>query len=240
LKTVVTIPIPLDSDEIWDLYRPMIKRFTETWRAYPPGADCTIAAMCCKGRQTDELTDMFTGLPADFIEYRDDGCDIGSAQSLSHTLTDEFMVCMTSRCYFWKEGWLKRLVTAREAIGPDLFGCFASRESGRLHLCTRAYCMDAADFQLYPVKIVSRDQGVFFECGEGNLLEWFEARGKKGWVAGWSGVHDKSDWFKVPNRFRDGDQSDCLLHDRHTLIYELANEEEKKRLQGMANSGNHV
>lgn len=180
---------------------------------------------------------MFYGLPVTFLPYGDEGCDIGSAQCLAQLLDDEFMVCMTSRCYFWREGWLKRLVTAREAIGPDLFGCFASKESGKLHLCTRAYCMDAADFRMYPVKITSRNQGVFFECGEGNLLEWFEARGKKGWIVGWSGVHDKLEWFKVPDRFRNGDQSDCLVFDRHTDYYRDADDKEKKLLEGWCDGG---
>lgn len=235
MKTVVTIPIPLDSPEHWDLFRPFIQRFCDTWRQYPPGVDCSIAAMLCSGEFPGELNTMFKDIPVDFLKYEEDGCDIGSAQFLSGVLTDEFMVCMTSRCYFWKEGWLKRLVTAREAIGPDLFGCFASRESGRLHLCTRAYCMDVADFRMYPVKIDSRNQGVFFECGDGNLLEWFESRGKKSWIVGWSGVHAKDDWFKVSGRFRNEDQRDCLLHDRHTDYYRDAGPDEKKSLEGWAN-----
>ena len=240
MRTIVTIPIPLDSVEVWDAFHPFIERFCETWRINPPGVDCEIIASCCNDGPNDDLRTMFHDLPVSFVHYSGEGCDLGSAQQIACAIGTGFMVNCTSRCYFHRPDWLKRLVTAREAIGPDLFGCFASHESGRLHVCTRAYSLDAQDFALYPVQINSRNLGVFFECGDGNLMEWFEARNKKPWVVGWSGIHERSDWFKIPNRFRNGDQSDCLVFDKHTDIYRNAEGEFKMQLEEMANNGGYV
>jgi len=218
----------------------MVQRFCDTWREFDPGRSCSIAALTCNGDVDSSISKMFHDMPVDFHRYDGAGCDLGSAQKISHAFDQTFMVNMTSRCYFWKSDWLRRLVIAREAIGPDLFGCYASRESGHLHLCTRAYCLDSDDFKQYPVEIQSRNQGVFFECGDGCLLDWFEGRGRAAWVVGWSGIHEKADWFKISNRFRNGDQSDCLIFDKHTDIYRDAEGDFKTQLEEMANNGGNV
>jgi hypothetical protein len=42
------------------------------------------------------------------------------------------------------------------------------------------------------------------------------------------------DWRKPPNIFRRGDQSNCLLFDHHCDTYAAASQEERARLEAMA------
>jgi len=233
MNCLIVLPVPLDSDEVWNIFRSPVKRFCDTWRLHPPGYKCLVAAVTCNGDADRETQEMFDGIPVDFIRYDGDGADIGAAQRAARIFNDSFIMCCTSRVYFHCEGWLRRLVVAREAVGPGLFGAFASKEGGRLHIGTRGHCLDASDLNDYPTKIESRNQGVYFECGEGCLLDYMEAKGRPAMVVGWGGVYSRAEWFQNPNGFRKGDQSDCLFFDRHTQIWENADEAERKRLTAL-------
>lgn len=228
IPVAICLPLPFDN---WDTFQPFIKRFCDSFKDFPPGCDYTLYAMNIWGEPTDAVREMFYGLKARFVPYYGGGMDLGCAQTLAHVLPDDtFMVCATSRTYFHRKDWLLRLVQAREQHGPALFGVTASKEGGRLHLCTRSFCLDAAEFRRYPTKIVSRDQGVFFECGDGCLLEFMEGIGRKAYVVGWSGVYEKDKWFEIGHGFRRGSQNDVLIWDKHTEKYAQSDDFERERL----------
>ncbi len=234
MKTVITLPLPFDN---WTFFEPFIERFARTFKQFKPGCEYEVAAVCNWGDPTDKVREMFYGIKTKFVPYYENGWDIGGAQHVAHTLPDDvFMVNMTSRCFFHREGWLKMMVDAREALGAGLYGCSANHDGYRLHLCTRAYAMDAGDFKEYPRKIDSRARGPMFEIGAhneyGNLMEWMEAsRGKPSRLVFFDGVREKPDWFTAPNRFRHGDQSNVLVHDFHTDIYKDAGDEMREILR---------
>ncbi len=234
MKTKVILPLPFDA---WDTFEPFIERFVKTFKQFQPGCDYELIAMCCWGEPTDRVREMFYGIKAVFVPYMGDGADIGSAQHAAGLFGDDaFMVMMTSRCYFHREGWLKAMVDARIKHGSGLYGCSANHDTHRLHVCTRAYAMDAGDFKCYPHKIDSRLRGPLFEIGEaneyGNLMEWMEKYQKKpSRLVFFDRVAERPDWFTVPNRFRDGDQSNMLVLDKHSDLFMGASDEEKALLQ---------
>lgn len=233
MKPTIILPLPFDD---WATFEPFVKRFVETFKQFPPSCPYQIHAVGCWGRPTDRVREMFYGTKTEFYFYANDGADIGSAQQATRFLDDDtFMVMMTSRCYFHRAGWLERLVEARKQHGPGLYGCSANHEGYRLHLCTRAYAMDAGDFKDYPIKIDSRLKGPMFEIGEnnphGNLMEWMESKDRPSRLVFFDGVREKPDWFTAPNRFRHGDQSNMLVLDKHTDLWRDANDEQKLALQ---------
>ena len=193
--------------------------------------------MSCWREPTDEEREIFNGINTVFITYMDHGADIGSSQHAAGLLCDDaFMVMMTSRCYFHKEGWLKLMVDARVKYGSGLYGCSANHDTHRLHVCTRAYAMDSVDFKSYPHIITNRLMGPLFEIGEanefGNLMEWMETTRKKpARLVFFDQVAEKKDWFTIANRFRDGDQSNMLAWDKHTDLYRDATDEGKVLLK---------
>lgn len=235
MKVSVIYPVPLESDEVWQIFRPAVQRFCLTWRLFPPGVRCGINVMCCGNEPDSEVKELFDGLPAQFCQCDALGADLG-AQQFCAKLSDTgvFQVNFTSRMYFHRSGWLARLVSARNSFGPALYGLSASMEGGKFHLCTRGHCYDTDDFKLYPHDIVSRNQGVFFECGQGCLLDWFKSIGRDTYVVTWDYAVTCSPGDRIPNGFRDGTQEQMLAWDKHTKIYADASPEEKERLESLA------
>jgi hypothetical protein len=247
MRTVVVYPIPLESPEVWALFKPFVDRFSQSLRQFDPGCDYTLSLVLNRPMPEatppewiNEIEMMFKGLPYRTINYEGGGCDIGSFQHCAaQQVENVFMVCCVTRVFAWQAGWLKRLVEAREKFGAGLFGTSASLEGGSFHVCCRCYCMDSDDFKRYPHKIESRDQGVFFEIGEGNLAEWFFGQNSQVHVVYWDAICGggetsiPQDFFTPPNIFRRGDQSNLLVKDKHSQAYENASPEEKRRLEKM-------
>ena len=230
MRVQVVFPVPTETKEVWALFKPFIQRFCDTWRKFPPGVRCTVYAVTQGADASEQLIDMFIGLPVVFERY-DKGADLGAQQYIARVSDDAFQVNMTTRCYFHREGWLARLVAARNDFGPALYGVSSSMEGGRFHICTRAFSYDTADFKLYPHDITSRDQGVFFECGEGCLTDWMKSIGRFPYLVTWDTVQLATQWVEVENGFRNGNQEQMLVWDKHSDAYTNANPEEKERLQ---------
>jgi len=243
METAVVYPVPIETAEVRELFLPAFERFASTWRQFPPGVDCVIYAVHCGEVLDDKICAIFDGLPVKFIPYAGNGFDFGAQQEASQHLEGCFQVNMTSRVYFHREGWLKRLVDHREQFGPNLYGTSVSNEGGRLHLCTRCFAADADQFAAYPHKLDTRDKGVFYEVGIGNpdgsLAEWFEVTYQQvPYVVYW---HQAYPWRQhhgdahpgLDNVFRRGDQTELLVWDRHTKLWADADDQEKKRLTSL-------
>lgn len=234
MKVIAVLPVPIDSRAVWLQFRHYVERFAATWMKYPPGCDIEIAAVCCNSDANSEVRMLFLSLPVRFFRYDGHGADLGAQQWLASQIGgNPFLICCTSRMYFHREGWGKALVDARDRHGPGLYGMSASYESGSLHVCTRGYCLDAEDLRAYPTQITSRDLGVFFECGGGNLLNWFEQRGGTARMVYWDGVWEKADWMDRPNTFRKGNQRNMLAFDKHSDIWAAADEPRRRELEQM-------
>lgn len=102
MKPTIILPLPFDD---WTTFEPFIRRFVDTFKQFKPSCQYRILAMCCWGLPTDRIREMFYGTKTEFIEYNEDGADIGSAQHTARWIeNDSFMVMMTSRCYFHRAG----------------------------------------------------------------------------------------------------------------------------------------
>lgn len=232
-QVYICYPVPLQSDHNWEIFLPCALRFSSTWKQFPPGTQCTLAAVCLQNEPDAAVRAIFQDLPVEWFRYNGDGCDIGAALWLSHQLDDAFQVSMNSRIYFHRAGWLERLVAARAAHGPGLYGTCASRER-RLHIRTACYGLDSLDLSSYQGSVNSREEGREFESGEWCLLDFVSM--EIGWpyyLVTWLGVLKEEDWFNFPNGFRNGDQSNLLVWDEHVAIWNRASPEEKERLYKM-------
>ena len=237
MNLAVILPVPNENAESWERFKPHIQQFVATWRQFEPGVDCTLYPILFNWDYTGEVTDLFVDLPVEvFHIYRGHGMDLGAQQWAAREVCyeDDFMFCCTSRMFFHRAGWGRKLIEAREEYGPALYGLTASWESGKLHICTRGHCLDAKDFRSYPYDIISRDQGTFVEVGGGCLYEWAKSIGMDSYLVTWDGVKEEKDWFNFPQRFRHRNQENVLVWDRHTKIYHLASDEERQRLSEMS------
>lgn len=238
MRTIIVYPLPLDN---WVEFYSWWELFLNTFKENTPGCDYELLVVCNWGEPTDTLREMTFGTKRQFISYYGNGCDAGSwklaaSEPVNH---DAFLICMTSRCYFHRPEWLKRIVFEREKYGPGLYTTSASYEGGRLHACLRCFGIDSVLLREYPMQMQTRDEGVAVEVGInnpiGSLGEWVENKGKALKLVTWDGCYDKADWFKVPNRFRDGDQSNMLVFDKHSDEYRNASPEDKRHLEQLCN-----
>lgn len=252
MRVIISYPLPFDN---WATYRPWVEKFTRTFQQFPPGCDYEVWAVCNWGEPTDEVREWFYGIKTRFIYYEGNGCDLGGHQKVANDIGvqtsafgrpgDAFIVGMTSRCFFYRAGWLDRLMKVREEKGPGIFFTSASKQGGILHGCTRAFGMDACVWRAYPSTIDSRQRGPFFEVGTsnpiGNLLEWYtfhKGLGRKSaWLVHWDNMFElPGEWARYVecrNRFRDGNQEQMLVHDWHSDQFNEATEEVKKQLNDM-------
>ncbi len=230
---VLTYPLPFDQ---WQTFEPFVRRFTDTFKKFPPGCDYRLYANCCWGGPTDAIKEMFYGIKTLFLPYYFNGCDIGSAQQVANAFAEDvFMVNFTSRCYFHRECWLARYAQAREKHGPGLYGASTSWEGGKAHICTRAYALDSELFRNYPHVIDERAKGQRFEVGDWCLTEWVQ-RDYPAIQVTWDREMTlaESRCKEETGIFRRGEQNAMLVLDKHTDWYRDADEAEKKRLSDMA------
>jgi len=228
----VVLPIPLESGQVAADFLPFIERWVSTFYSYSPGWVVDVLGVCIGRSLPMALLPLFSKVPIEFVVYEGTGCDAGAFQAAAKYLKTGFVVFSTSRVYFHRSDWAGRLIAAREQFGPGLYGTSASREH-RLHLCTRFFGMEAEDFLAATgAPITDRGQWAFGEAGgkKPNLLEWTRAANKPAKLVAWSGVHDEPEWLTLPNRFRNGDQSDVLVWDRHTDIYRLSMPDQKEHI----------
>ena len=130
----------METVEAWDFFKTWIEKLAESFRAFEPGCDYTLAAIINAPKDEHaqdrerQLEPIFNGLPVEFSHYHGTGCDVGGAQWYAETLTENaFMVCTTSRVDAFRPNWLRPLVNARNEFGEGLFTTMISRERSRLH-----------------------------------------------------------------------------------------------------------
>ena len=246
MTPIFCFPIPLDTPEVWELFKPFVQRFCDSWRQHPPGCDVELIAVLNNGENTNELLEMFDGLPVTWTRYDGAGADAGCWQFCAKKYPGRFMVACNTRTYFHRRGWLNHIVYFRQEYGPGIYATSASCEGGKLHCCIRTVGIDTDIMNDYPVQIVSRDQGCFFEIGRDNPLgsfgDWVWNRGHARKVVYWSVACNLEHALEPPNIFRRGNQENLCAWDKHTLLWSEAEPSEKERLaqiafQAEANSG---
>lgn len=221
-----------------DLYREDVRRFVRRFQAFPPDSPHSLVVTICNGVKI-ENEDVFilNELPVrNTVEYHGAGWDIGAHQHVANSLPSDFdfVVFCSSQVHFHRAGWLKRMVEAREQFGPGLYGAMASHEN-RPHLRTCLFGCDPADLRAYPWMVNSKETSLEFESGKTGFWTWIRANGRKEVLVAWDGFYDDPDqWRKPDNIFRRGDQSNCLVWDRHTQLYSVADAEAKATLEQLA------
>ena len=241
MKTMLAYMVPIDH---WETYAASARRFSETYQLFPPEADHELLVMCCNGPVTESVTSLFQGLGARFETYCGGGWDCGAGQEAARIADCDFLVCANARVYFKRAGWLRRFVDARMEHGDGLYGATASYESlpyapGEFnpHIRTSFYGCNPSTFRQFPFRIGSREDCFKFESGAWSFTRWFEERGEPCLMVTWDGCYERQDFRKAPNIFRRGDQSNLIIRDRHTEMYEVADARQRAELELRADGG---
>jgi hypothetical protein len=225
----VIYPVPQDN---WRTFEPFVLRFVETLRKYDPGYPYELIAVLNNGTQSKHLEDLFAGLPVRFWVYNGTGWNMGSAQAaMAICFDDDFIVSMSSRCYFHREGWLAKMMAARAAHGPGIYGTGSFEAKRHIRAC--AFGIDAKLFRAVPFQVLVPDDGHRLEYKNHCLTDFVEANGGVAKQVTFVGVQNSKDWRKPENIYRKGDQSNVLVMDKWTEDYfncspEMKREREEK------------
>jgi hypothetical protein len=218
-------------------YRPFTERFKETYVRFKPSCPHKLIIVSGGAEPDEYIRNLFKGIDVGFETYMGTGWDIGAHQVITSQSKAGLVVCMNSTVYFHRKGWLERLVSAYQEYGDGLYGPAGSFEA-HPHIRAACYAYSPSLIRSYPYQVVNRADSFKFESGtydpEWNFTLWAKNHNYAVKMVTWDGIYDLPDWRKPENIFRRGDQSNCMVWDRHTDIYACADYQTQLALAGRA------
>ena len=214
-----------------DVYDRAAERFVRTYKEFPAGCEHSLIVVLANG--LPRHPEIYDGLDVQFLHYRGNGWCSGAHQYAAQRMDSEFGVFMCARTHFWKEGWLKKFVIARVAFGEGFYGTMASNEI-RPHLRTNFYGVNPKTLIEYESLLDCRESTWLIESGDLSMSRLAAARRETSLLVTWDASFGMSAWRGPENGFRRGNQSDCLVFDGHSEIFEKATPEERERLTALA------
>jgi hypothetical protein len=200
-------------------WRPYHERFVLTYEPYYSGCPHTLHIVFSGLSEAPPPMRFYDGLKLVAHAHSGAGMDIGAQQAVAKEIEADFMFCLATPCYLWRNGWLRPFVRAFEEHGPGLYGAMASYERAP-HIRASAFGCPPRLLRDYPHLIDSYEKTFAFETGPTSHTAWVESLGLPVLLVTADGqCWKKEDWRKPPNIFRRGDQSNCLVWDRHTDWY---------------------
>jgi hypothetical protein len=107
----------------------------------------------------------------------------------------DLMLFFGAHIYFWRAGWLERLVQAYLENGPGLYGTWAFHQP-RPHIRTTAFACAPELLDCYPH--VVHDGGRYaFEHGDDSLTLWAQRSGFVTNMVTWDGCYPMDQWKHV-------------------------------------------
>lgn len=208
------------------------RRFYESYRQFTPTIPHDLIIVRCGA--TEGATD-FDSIATHYMRFDGFGSDCATYQAVVKVLDYDLVLCMNTLAYPWRHEWLQPFVSALEVHGKGIYGATASYESTP-HLRTPCIAFHPDIIRDYPFKTTNREDSVQFESGPNNISEWAYRTGYPVVLVTADGRYFRGDWRKPANIFRRGDQSNCLVWDRHTDLYRDADPITKRSLENLADT----
>jgi len=210
-------------------------RFLKSYNQFMPQTEHKLIVVNCGGEKPDS---MFDGIASDYLRYDGGGYDCGTYQHIGKELDCDLAIGLNTHAYLWKHLWLEPFQDAASKFGVGVYGATASYEQNP-HLRTPAIAFSPKVILEYPIVIDSRERASHFEAGPNNFSLWAKSRGYVSILVACDGVYGIEAWRMPKNIFRRGNQSNCLILDRHTDIYRDADPATKKQLEMVADNPKH-
>lgn len=203
------------------------KRFYDGYRQFKPTIPHDLIIVRCGA--TEGATD-FDAIATHYLRFDGWGADCAAYQKVVSVLDYDLVLCLNTLAYPWRLRWLEPFVEAMEVHGKGVYGATASYEV-HPHLRTPAIAFHPDVIREYPFATENRSDSNRFEASPNSITAWAERTGYSTILVTADGRYYKPDWRKPDNIFRRGDQSNCLLWDRHTEIYRDADVVTKRNLE---------
>lgn len=215
-----------------DPWRDYAIRFVASYHEFPPGERHISTIICNGGQPTAFEHGLFSLMDQTrFFWHDNSGMDIGAYQSLARNTTADLLLCLGASVYFWKAGWLKRILEAWERHGPGLYG-FSASHQGSPHLNTTLFCCPPRLLvSCYPEKVNTNAERYAFENSPNCFWRRVARTGAPVFLITWNGDWPPGAWALPQNGLRRGDQSNLLAWFNHTDGYLAAHPAERQRLE---------
>lgn len=206
-------------------YAEPARRFLKTYEQFKPAADHELVV--CQNDHRGVAPDIGAQL-----HYTGQAKDCGAYLFAARHVKSDWMLCCNSHVYFWRHGWLEEFASMAMQFGEGLYGAMASNEVNP-HVRTCCMFCRTASLLSYPHELTLPWHANSFECGLWSFTDFMK---DKVFMVSWNGYAAWPAWRDpmLKNIFRRGDQSSCLVFDRHSDIYRDASPEEKLRLEKAA------
>lgn len=223
-----------------EIYHEGIQRFVATYNKFPPEYPHRLMLIDSNGGFTEKVARYFDSLDYDILAYRANGWDIGAHQFAAFNMEpQDWIMCFSSWAHFRQRGWLKAFVEARDAFGDGLFGSTTSFERNA-HVRGTGFFVRCERIHRYPFGCNSREESFEFESGPNSLTLWCRKQGYGVWLVTPSGTVPLERSRDVNNIFRRGDQSNIWTFDKHTDIYDNADQLNKNFLAHVSDFNSYL
>jgi hypothetical protein len=216
----------------WPQFEQPIRRFISTYTTFPGNFPHEFHVICNGGASNPKILNLFSGLSPIYHYHDNSGWDIGAFHKVASVDCD-LMLFLGANIHFRRTGWLRRLIDAYKKFGPGLYGPSASFDISP-HIRTTAFMCDPRLIRAWTKNISRPKDRHKFEVGPISLTAAANRQGISCILVTWDGFYLQNEWRKAPNIFRRGDQSNCLMFDRHHEIYESSASKQKIRLGRIA------
>lgn len=202
-------------------YHSQAINFIESYQKNPPGAEHKTTIVCNGGEPPDGLREAFHLLQnVSFMAHDNSGFDIGGFQHAARQSSADLMLFLGASTYFCGPGWLNRVIQSFQAHGDALYGAMGNRGDPGVrvnrHIRTTGFWMTPHLLNQYPITVTQLEQRYEFEHRTNCLTEWCIRNGKRAWVVSWDGEYLWTDWDRIKNGYRRGDQSNLIFGDHLT------------------------
>jgi hypothetical protein len=207
------------------------KRFLETYQQFKPTIPHELCVVNCGSETHDGL---FDGIASRYETDMGGGFDCGTYQHIGGKQPCDLVVGLNTHTYFWRNGWLEPIVRCAESCGKGVYGVSGSYEQNP-HLRTPCIAFSPEVMRQYPHQCLTRLDAGAFEFGPENFSLWAHNAGFPTYLVTEKVTYDIEGWRFPRHGFRDGNQRNCLVWDRHTELYASSDKATKRHLESMAN-----
>lgn len=191
-------------------YRPLARRFVDSYMNYPPGGIDHEMVACINGGHPNMARNYNAALspiPFQHFHHNNVGKDIGAFQSLSEHVQCDLLLCLGAPVRCRRAGWLDRIVRAYEDNGPGLYGAWAFHQP-MPHVRTTAFWLPPELLRAYPYQVVNESR-YEFEHGHNSICRFAKSIGLESYMVTWDGCYAEKDWHHIS-------LEDSLFLDQHT------------------------
>jgi hypothetical protein len=180
------------------LYDNAARRFAQTYQQFPAGSTPHQVVVIGNGpAMGPRHQKILEGLNYSTLQHDNTGKDIGAFQKAANTLKCDLLVCFGANVFFWKPGWLDRMLDAYLSNGPALYGCWGFQQP-LPHLRTTAFWCPPQLLDAYPYYVCNSTR-YQFEHGPDSLTLWSRRSGFETLQVTWTRVLDGQHW-EVPTK----------------------------------------